>query len=718
MRDKAARKLLVQRRNAARAQVEARKPTLAEEVLGEREFASRAQHLEDARMTGELGRLLARHRRRERALLVQWREMLPGLVQQAVMLDHWSGLPTDELRVKEQGLQRHVGKCKGVAQQRDALWRAAGADVDMHAAIMGDVTQFLVFVTRERDLVAERLGALRAELEAMGDDGQWLAKRAEAERLRRYAESGVLEAAEAAPAQRNHVQADAAGQGKTGQGKCVLGSFAALREQLMVNRLKSGLLVLEREGAELVEYLHLRQQAHLQQAQQTHRHVRDRTILLAHGPGSEEEGEQRAHRDREESGWAEEAEALLGGMSVAEAREQKLHAVERDQRAARDEQKTVLRTSESARSRADEWRGSLRQVARKTSIEPHDSRREVNTKTEGAGGPSVTGAIGHVTTMPRSPSNGSTRGDGGGGARVGRAGVGGLGAGRVVGGEALMRELGLIPLEELRQRCDAAGRRGDSLERDGAGEALRSGGRRLQQVLRERVAGLDKEELEKLVSFSGLHSFVPHEVVAVRRKDGALALATVVRELPGGLVELTLLSEAARQPQVCVYVYIYTDLCVKHVRTTSVFPSLSLCLALSHYPSDSLPQDQQSIPSMAAHHHQSIAGPTHEAANGFQGRGCSRGVGADRAARPPSSLDKSDRGLDYQWRRGSVRDGGACPVGGKGCCHQVRERRGRRAGCGATAQSGAGVPRGQVRRRHRGWRPRSAASRPACAGTW
>ena len=591
MRDKAARKLLVQRRNAARAQVEARKPTLAEEVLGEREFASRAQHLEDARMTGELGRLLARHRRRERALLVQWREMLPGLVQQAVMLDHWSGLPTDELRVKEQGLQRHVGKCKGVAQQRDALWRAAGADVDMHAAIMGDVTQFLVFVTRERDLVDERLVALRAELEAMGDDGQWLAKRAEAERLRRYAESGVLEAAEAAPAQRNHVQADAAGQGKTGQGKCVLGSFAALREQLMVNRLKSGLLVLEREGAELVEYLHLRQQAHLQQAQQTHRHVRDRTILLAHGPGSEEEGEQRAHRDREESGWAEEAEALLGGMSVAEAREQKLHAVERDQRAARDEQKTVLRTSESARSRADEWRGSLRQVARKTSIEPHDSRREVNTKTEGAGGPSVTGAIGHVTTMPRSPSNGSTRGDGGGGARVGRAGVGGLGAGRVVGGEALMRELGLIPLEELRQRCDAAGRRGDSLERDGAGEALRSGGRRLQQVLRERVAGLDKEELEKLVSFSGLHSFVPHEVVAVRRKDGALALATVVRELPGGLVELTLLSEAARQPQVCVYVYIYTDLCVKHDRTTSVFPSLSLCLALSHYPSDSLPQD-------------------------------------------------------------------------------------------------------------------------------
>ena len=718
MRDKAARKLLVQRRNAARAQVEARKPTLAEEVLGEREFASRAQHLEDARMTGELGRLLARHRRRERALLVQWREMLPGLVQQAVMLDHWSGLPTDELRVKEQGLQRHVGKCKGVAQQRDALWRAAGADVDMHAAIMGDVTQFLVFVTRERDLVAERLGALRAELEAMGDDGQWLAKRAEAERLRRYAESGVLEAAEAAPAQRNHVQADAAGQGKTGQGKCVLGSFAALREQLMVNRLKSGLLVLEREGAELVEYLHLRQQAHLQQAQQTHRHVRDRTILLAHGPGSEEEGEQRAHRDREESGWAEEAEALLGGMSVAEAREQKLHAVERDQRAAKDEQKTVLRTSESARSRADEWRGSLRQVARKTSIEPHDSRREVNTKTEGAGGPSVTGAIGHVTTMPRSPSNGSTRGDGGGGARVGRAGVGGLGAGRVVGGEALMRELGLIPLEELRQRCDAAGRRGDSLERDGAGEALRSGGRRLQQVLRERVAGLDKEELEKLVSFSGLHSFVPHEVVAVRRKDGALALATVVRELPGGLVELTLLSEAARQPQVCVYVYISTDLCVKHDRTTSVFPSLSLCLALSHYPSDSLPQDQQSIPSMAAHHHQSIAGPTHEAANGFQGRGCSRGVGADRAARPPSSLDKSDRGLDYQWRRGSVRDGGACPLGGKGCCHQVRERRGRRAGCGATAQSGAGVPRGQVRRRHRGWRPRSAASRPACAGTW
>ena len=591
MRDKAARKLLVQRRNAARAQVEARKPTLAEEVLGEREFASRAQHLEDARMTGELGRLLARHRRRERALLVQWREMLPGLVQQAVMLDHWSGLPTEELRVKEQELQRHVGKCKGVAQQRDALWRAAGADVDMHAAIMGDVTQFLVFVTRERDLVDERLGALRAELEDMGDDGQWLAKRAEAERLRRYAESGVLEAAEAAPAQRNHVQADAAGQGKTGQGKCVLGSFAALREQLMVNRLKSGLLVLEREGAELVEYLHLRQQAHLQQAQQTHRHVRDRTILLAHGPGSEEEGEQRAHRDREESGWAEEAEALLGGMSVAEAREQKLHAVERDQRAARDEQKTVLRTSESARSRADEWRGSLRQVARKTSIEPHDSRREVNTKTEGAGGPSVTGAIGHVTTMPRSPSNGSTRGDGGGGARVGRAGVGGLGAGRVVGGEALMRELGLIPLEELRQRCDAAGRRGDSLERDGAGEALRSGGRRLQQVLRERAAGLDKEELEKLVSFSGLHSFVPHEVVAVRRKDGALALATVVRELPGGLVELTLLSEAARQPQVCVYVYIYTDLCVKHDRTTSVFPSLSLCLALSHYPSDSLPQD-------------------------------------------------------------------------------------------------------------------------------
>ena len=281
-----------------------------------------------------------------------------------------------------------------------------------------------------------------------------------------------------------------------------------------------------------------------------------------------------------------------------------------------------------------------------------------------------------------------------------------------------MRELGLIPLEELRQRCDAAGRRGDSLERDGAGEALRSGGRRLQQVLRERVAGLDKEELEKLVSFSGLHSFVPHEVVAVRRKDGALALATVVRELPGGLVELTLLSEAARQPQVCVYVYIYTDLCVKHDRTTSVFPSLSLCLALSHYPSDSLPQDQQSIPSMAAHNHQSIAGPTHEAANGFQGRGCSRGVGADRAARPPSSLDKSDRGLDYQWRRGSVRDGGACPLGGKGCCHQVRERRGRRAGCGATAQSGAGVPRGQVRRRHRGWRPRSAASRPACAGTW
>ena len=52
------------------------------------------------------------------------------------------------------------------------------------------------------------------------------------------------------------------------------------------------------------------------------------------------------------------------------------------------------------------------------------------------------------------------------------------------------------------------------------------------------MAGLDKEELEKLVSFSGLHSFVPHEVVAVRRKDGALALATVVRERPGGLVPL------------------------------------------------------------------------------------------------------------------------------------------------------------------------------------
>ena len=651
VRDKAARKLLVQRRNAARAQVEARKPTLAEEVLSEREFASRAQHLEDARMTGELGRLLARHRRRERALLVQWREMLPGLVQQAVMLDHWSGLPTDELRVKEQELQRHVGKCKGVAQQRDALWRAAGADVDMHAAIMGDVTQFLVFVTRERDLVDERLEALRAELEAVGDDGQWLGKRTEAERLRRYAESGVLEAAQAVPAQRNNERADA-----TGEGKCVLGSFAALREQLTVNRLKSGLMVLEREGAELVEYLHLRQQAHLQQAQQTHRHVRDRTILLeplslpapaeptpaapsesyparlrtddtdrdtnkTHGPGSEEEDGQRAARDREESGWAEEAEALLGGLSVAEAREQKLHALERDQRAARDEQEKVSRTSEAARSRADEWRGSLRQVARKTSIEPHDSRHAVNTKTEGAGGTSVTGAIGHVTTMPRSPSGGGTHGDGGGGGRVGRVGVGGLGAGRVVGGEALMRELGLIPLEELQQRCDAAGRGGDSLERDGAGKALRSGGRRLQQIWRERVAGLDKEELEKLVSFSGLHSFVPHEVVAVRRKDGALALATVVRELPGGLVELTLLSEAASQPQVCVFIYIYTDLCVEHDRTPSVFARLSLSLALSHYPSDSLPQDfnkdHHPITSMAAHNHQSIAGPTREAANGF-----------------------------------------------------------------------------------------------------
>lgn len=93
---------LIQERLALRKQNKESgvKEKLIDQVLAGGDFESRSQHLNDSRLALELEAHLRRHRQRERRLLQRWRESLPLVVRQALVLDHWVNLlPKQPLRV-------------------------------------------------------------------------------------------------------------------------------------------------------------------------------------------------------------------------------------------------------------------------------------------------------------------------------------------------------------------------------------------------------------------------------------------------------------------------------------------------------------------------------------------------------------------------------------------------------------------------------------------
>ena len=271
---KVARKLLLERRHAWRFARQAQEQqSLVEQVLQAAEFESRAQHLDDLHMAKQLAKHLRRHRQRERQLLERWRESLPWLVRQALVLDHWTGLPTIDFLDKERKLNKLIATCRKVAQERDTIWAAAAPDLEMQQGIMQDVSQFLAFVERELATVRLMIGSLTDELEALSSDDPAAVDTDPHEASTQEASTPFSRHARAEEQHGANADSGAAGGD-------LLADFDALRQQLKTNRIQAGKMALQEHGGVLVQALLLRRSAHLKQARRTQQQVEQRSIAL------------------------------------------------------------------------------------------------------------------------------------------------------------------------------------------------------------------------------------------------------------------------------------------------------------------------------------------------------------------------------------------------------------------------------------------------------
>ena len=571
---KEARTLLLERRHAWRYanQVQQEEASLVDQMLQASEFESRAQHLDDLHMAKQLAKHLRRHRQLERQLLERWRESLPSLVRQALVLDHWTGLPTIDLQEKERKLDKLIASCQTVAQDRDNIWAAAAPDLEMQQGIMQDVSQFLVFVERELEAVRVMMGTLSNELEAFSDSDP----------AAMYSHVSVS----THPAHQSRGEQHRASVDRMRASANLIDDFEALRQQLKANRMQAGKTALQKHVDALVQVLELRRSVHLQQAHRTQQLVEEQTMALEPIKIS------RIPRSRASACGEPTTDAVLGGK---ESKQQRHLALHNDLPWTEKQDPTAVR---AARSRASVWRDSLRatpldpdkietvqslvrhRLADDTGRRTFSSDRSLKSRSlvRSLGGevqaakaqtalgnqmPTVTGLIGHVTT--RSPRDESgdlsqrrqnapqTLADGRASATRGADGLcatgtsaGTKGVGSLIGGAAMLRGLGIIPLHELEHRnClllpNMSGGNGhlsvgDRGREVGLGSVSSGmGGDALSQVkLNKLLSGLQvTKEMEENLSFTAFNSFAKGEVVVVRRKDASFTFATIFQELPG-----------------------------------------------------------------------------------------------------------------------------------------------------------------------------------------
>jgi hypothetical protein len=191
-------------------------------------------------------------------------------MRQALVLDHWTAQPTEALEKRKRWLQKHVVDAhRRVANDRDRVWAAAAADAEMQQTIMGDVSQFLVFLARELQLTHDMMAAMAAELDAMREgeggagDGDGIGGAGGAGGGQEQVASLSIFDDPASGAAEGGAGGRAGGGG--GGSKNLLRDFEALRRQLRTNRVKSASLALDAHGGALLHALHLRQKQHLRQ---------------------------------------------------------------------------------------------------------------------------------------------------------------------------------------------------------------------------------------------------------------------------------------------------------------------------------------------------------------------------------------------------------------------------------------------------------------------
>jgi hypothetical protein len=593
MEAKEARKLLLERRHAWRYanQVQQEETRLIDQMLQASEFESRAQHLDDLFMAKQLAKHLRRHRQRERQLLERWRESLPSLVRQALVLDHWTGLPTIDFQDKERKLDKLSASCKTVAQDRDKIWAAAAPDLEMQQGIMQDVSQFLVFLERELEAVRLMMGTLANELEALSDSDP----------------AAIDSNVSTHPAHQNRGERHRASDDRMGASANLLADFDALREQLKTNRIQVGKTALQKHVGALVQVLELRRSVHLQQAHRTQQLVEEETMALEpiniprNRASSCREPTANAVQEDEESmstllSQQQRDLALNNDLPCQEKQDFFVMADQKGtQKAILDDHEQAPTAVQAARSRASVWRDSLdpdkietvqslvrHRLADDTGRRTFSSGRSLkslslvrilgddlqaaNAQTaHGDKMPSVTGMIGHVTSRSRRDESShlsqgrhnapETLADGRASATRSAAGFGATGTsagtkgvGKLIGGEAMLKELGIIPLHELEHRnglllTNMSGGSGHLSVTDRGREvglgSVSSGmrGDAVSQVkLHNLLSGLEiTKEMEESLSFTGFNSFAQGEVVVVRRKDASLTFATIFQELPGNL---------------------------------------------------------------------------------------------------------------------------------------------------------------------------------------
>jgi hypothetical protein len=576
MEAKEARKLLLERRHAWRYanQVQQEETRLVDQMLQASEFESRAQHLDDLFMAKQLAKHLRRHRQRERQLLERWRESLPSLVRQALVLDHWTGLPTIDFQDKERKLDKLSASCKTVAQDRDKIWAAAAPDLEMQQGIMQDVSQFLVFLERELEAVRLMMGTLANELEALSDSDP----------------AAIGPHVSTHPAHQNRGERHRASDDRMGASANLLADFDALREQLKTNRIQVGKTALQKHVSALVQVLELRRSVHLQQAHRTQHLVEEETMALE--PINIPRNRASSFREPTANAVQEDEESKLLSTLLSQQqrdlalnndlpwKEKKDFFVLADQKGTQkdmlDNHEHAPTAVQAARSRASVWRDSLDpdKIETVQSLVRHRLADDTGRRTLSSGRslkslslvrslggdlqaanaqtalgdqmPSVTGMIGHVTSRPRTSATRSAAGLGATGTIAGTKGVG-----KLIGGEAMMRELGIIPLHELEHRnClllpNISGGSGHLSVRDRGREvglgSVSSGmrGDAVSQVklhnLHNLLSDLEiTKEMEESLSFTAFNSFAKGEVVVVRRKDASLTFATIFQELPGSL---------------------------------------------------------------------------------------------------------------------------------------------------------------------------------------